>query len=164
MFCKIIISSFALLFLTNCNAQKETKNPEKMVTKDKAGKNLEGKIIYFNQGENKFLKEYEMNVTFKNMAEDSRCPEGVTCVWQGAAVTNIELMGITTRPVTIPLATTENAGRNYHTSTVFNGYTISLVEVTPAPASGEGAKALAGKYRIGIIISKDGRNAPSTNR
>jgi len=155
----MIISSFALLFLTNCNAQKETKTSEKVATKDKISKNIEGKIIYFTEGENKFLPEYQMNVTFKNISEDSRCPEGVTCVWQGAAVANIEFMGTATRPTTIPLATTENAGRNYHKSTFFNGYTISLVEVNPAPAAGEGAKSLAGKYRIGIVIAKGGKDS-----
>ena len=159
MFYKIIISGFALLFLTDCNAQKDTNNPEKVVKRDLKNKKIEGKVIYFTEGENKFLPEYQMNVTFKNIAEDSRCPEGVTCVWQGAAVANIEFMGTTTRPMTIPLATTENAGRSYHKSALFNGYRISLVEVNPAPASGEGAKALAGKYRIGIIITKDGSNS-----
>ncbi|CAD7798827.1 hypothetical protein CHRY9390_00392 [Chryseobacterium aquaeductus] len=162
MFYKIIISSFVLLFLANCKAQKDTKNSENVTAKNSINKNIEGKIIYFAEGENKFLKEYEMNVTFKNISEDSRCPEGVTCVWQGAAVANIEFMGTYTRPMTIPLATTENAGRNYHKSTVFNGYTISLVEVNPAPSAGEGAKPLAGKYRIGIVISKGGED--STNR
>lgn len=159
MFYKIIISGFALLFLTNCNAQKEIKSSEKVATKDKINKNIEGKIIYFTEGENKFLEEYQMNVTFKNISEDSRCPEGVTCVWEGAAVANVEFMGTTTRPMTIPLATTENEGRNYHKSAFFNGYTISLVEVNPAPTAGEGAKSLAGKYRIGIVITKGGEDS-----
>jgi len=159
MLYKVIISGFALLFLTNCNAQKEIKNSEKVVTKDLKSKNIEGKIIYFTEGENKFLEEYQMNVTFKTISEDSRCPEGVNCVWEGAAVANIEFMGTATRPMTIPLATTENEGRNYHKSTFFNGYTISLVEVNPAPAAGEGAKLLAGKYRIGIVITKGGKNS-----
>lgn len=161
MFYKFILSTFALVFLTNCNAQKESKSSEKVTMKESRNKKIEGKVIYFAEGENKFLPEYQMNVTFKNISEDSRCPEGVTCVWQGAAVANVEFMGTTTRPMTIPLATTENTGRNYHKSTVFNGYTISLVEVTPAATSGEGAKSLAGKYRIGIIIAKGGEN-PTT--
>jgi hypothetical protein len=161
MFYKIILSSFAFLFLANCNAQKDTKNPEKLTMKESKNQKIEGKVIYFNEGENKFLSEYQMNVTFKNISEDSRCPEGVTCVWQGAAVANIEFMGTYTRPMTIPLATTENAGQNYHKSTVFNGYTISLVEVNPAPSAGEGAKSLTGKYRIGIVITKGGED--STN-
>lgn len=130
-----------------------------MAAKSPIKRNIEGKIIYFTEGENKFLEEYEMNVTFKNISEDSRCPEGVACIWQGAAVANLELMGITTRPVTIQLATTENAGRNYHKSTFFNNYTVSLVEVNPAPTAGEGAKPLAGKYRIGIVIAKGGKDA-----
>ncbi|MBW7676445.1 hypothetical protein [Chryseobacterium chendengshani] len=163
MLYKIIISSFALLFLANCNAQKEAKNSKNGAIKNNVSKNIEGKVIYFAERENKFLSEYQMNVTFKNIAEDSRCPEGVTCVWQGAAVANIEFMGTHTRPATLQLATTENAGRNYHKSISFNGYVITLVEVNPAPASGEGAKALSGKYRIGLIINKDGGNS-STNR
>lgn len=163
MLYKIIISSFALLFLVNCNVQKDAKKSENGVIKNNMSKNIEGKVIYFTEGENRFLSEYQMNVTFKNIAEDSRCPEGVTCVWQGAAVANVEFMGITTRPMTLQLATTENAGRNYHKSTVFNGYKISLVEINPSPTSGEGAKALSGKYRIGIIINKDDGNS-STNQ
>ena len=66
MFYKTIIVSFALMFLTNCNSQKEIKSAEKMPTKDKINKNLEGKVIYFTEGENKFLPEYQMNITFKS--------------------------------------------------------------------------------------------------
>ena len=156
MFYKIIISSFALLFLTNCNAQKDTKNPEKVV-KD-SSKNTEGKVIYFNEGENKFLKEYEMNITFKNISEDSRCPEGTTCIWQGVAIANVELMGTSTRPMMLQLATMENANKNYHKSVVFNGYKITMTSVNPHPKANESTKSLNGKYKIGLVISKATEN------
>ena len=156
MFYKIIISSFALLFLTNCNAQKDTKKTDKVV-KD-SSKNTEGKVIYFTEGENKFLKEYEMNVTFKNISEDSRCPEGTTCIWQGVAIANIEFMGTTTRPTTLQLATMENASKNYHKSGIFNGYKVTMTEVNPYPKANEGTKSLSGKYKIGLIIHKAEEN------
>jgi len=157
MLYKTIILSLGLLFLINCKAQKETKTSTK-VNVDENGvtqvTNKDGEVIYFNEGENKFLKEYQMNVTFKGISEDSRCPKGVTCVWAGVAVAQVEVMGIATRPMILNLASMDNKGRNYTKSTVFNGYTISLVNVQPYPGATEGTKALNGKYKIGITIKK----------
>lgn len=161
---KTIISSLGLLFLINCNAQKETKTSTKVNTTENGVTQVadkDGEIIYFSEGENKFLKEYQMNVTFKGISEDSRCPKDVTCVWAGVAVAQIEIMGTATRPMTLSLASIDNKGRNYTKSTVFNGYTISLVDVQPYPGAAEGTKALNGKYKIGITIKKAGEN-PTT--
>ena len=161
---KIFVLSLGLLFLVNCNAQKETKTSTK-VNVDESGNtkvtNKDGEIIYLNEGENKFLKEYQMNVTFKGISEDSRCPKDVTCVWAGIAVAQVEVMGTTTRPMTLNLASMDNKGRNYNKSAAFNGYTISLADVQPYPGAAEGTKALNGKYRIGITIKKGGEN-PTT--
>lgn len=154
---KVIVLSLGLLFLTNCNAQKETKTSTK-VNVDKTGNtkvtNKDGEIIYLNEGENKFQKEYQMNVTFKGISEDSRCPKDVNCIWAGVAVAQVEVMGTATRPMTLNLASLDNKGRNYHQSAEFNGYTISLADVQPYPGAEEGAKALNGKYKIGITIKK----------
>lgn len=165
MFHKTIIFSLGLLSLINCNAQKEQKNITK-VNIDKTTENVkvanqDGNIIYFNEGENKFLKEYQMNVTFKGISEDSRCPKDVNCIWAGVAVAQVEVMGTATRPMTLDLASLDNKGRNYSKSSEFNGLTISLVDVQPYPGSAEGAKALNGKYKIGITIKKAGEN-PTT--
>ncbi|PQA90594.1 hypothetical protein B0A69_19905 [Chryseobacterium shigense] len=159
MFHKAIIFSLGMLTLAGCDAQKKTKTPEPTSgttspmneTKNAA---QQGGIIYLNQGDNKFLKEYEMNVTFKGISEDSRCPEGANCIWAGVAVAQIEVMGTYSRPMILSLATTENAGRNFHQSQEFNGYTISLEEVSPFPKADGGAKALEGKYKVGITIKK----------
>lgn len=160
MFYKAIISALGLLFLIHCNARKDTNIIKVNINEagDTRITTKEGEIIYFNQGENKFLKEYQMNVTFKNISEDSRCPKDVNCIWAGVAVAQVEVMGTATRPVTLQLATMDNTGRNYHNSADFNGYTISLADVNPYPGSQEGTKALNGKYKIGIIIKKNGTN------
>jgi hypothetical protein len=169
MFHKAIILSLGLLTLAGCNAQKKTKAPGSTAgtpspmneTKNSAQK---GGVIYFNQGENKFLKEYEMNVTFKGISEDSRCPEGVACIWAGVAVAQVEVMGTYSRPMVLTLATMDNTGRNYHKSAEFNGYTISLEEVTPSRKSEAGGKDLDGKYRIGIKITKADGKSNSTKK
>ena len=107
-------------------------------------------VIYFKEGENKFLKEYETNVTFKQITEDSRCPKGVNCIWAGVATAEIELMGLYTRPVTLKLSTINDANKNYRKSQNFNGFSISLVEISPETTADKGFKALKGSYKIGL--------------
>lgn len=164
MFHKIILLSLGIFALTGCDAQKKAKTtskPSEMTTPttEKNG------MIYLSEGENKFLREYKMNVTFKSISEDSRCPEGVSCIWAGVALAQIEVMGTSTRPVTLSLASADYPGRNYLKSADFNGYTITLQDVTPYPKAETGAKALAGKYKIGITIKKsDGTSSSVTTK
>lgn len=156
MLYKAIILSVGLLTLINCKTQKGASVPEKDKVENSGDltKNAEGSVIYLNEGENRFFDEYQMNVTFKRISEDSRCPKDVNCIWAGVAVAEVEVMGTATRPMTLSLASTENKGRNYHQSADFNGYTITLTEVNPYPGSAEGTKGLKGKYKIGITIQK----------
>ena len=112
-------------------------------------------VIYFKEGENKFLKEYETNITFKQITEDSRCPKDVNCIWAGVATAEIEVMGLHTRPVTMKLSTVNDANKNYHKSQNFNGFSISLVELGPETTSDKGFKALKGSYKIGLKFAKE---------
>ena len=108
-----------------------------------ANRNTAG-VIYLKEGQNLFLKQYEMNVTFKGITEDSRCPQGVNCIWEGVATAEVEFMGLATRPVTIKLSTTNNAQRGYSRTQDFNGYAVSLVELSPETTTSKGFKALKG--------------------
>ncbi len=80
MFHKAIILTLGIFALAGCNAQKKDKTAVKTseiqpsVKTTSSGDQQQG-IIYFSEGENKFLEEYQMNVTFKGISEDSRCPE-----------------------------------------------------------------------------------------
>lgn len=112
-------------------------------------------VIYFKEGENKFLKEYETNVTFKQITEDSRCPKDVNCIWAGVATAEIEVMGLHTRPVTLKLSSINDANKNYRKSQNFNGFSISLVELSPETTSDKGFKSLKGSYKIGLKFSKE---------
>lgn len=156
MLYKAIILSAGLL-LINCKTQKGAQVPLKDSVENPGNitkNSTNGSVIYFNEGENRFLDEYQMNVTFKGISEDSRCPKDVNCIWAGVAVAEVEVMGTATRPMTLSLASLDNKGRNYHQSADFNGYTITLTEVNPYPASAEGTKNLKGKYKIGLTIKK----------
>lgn len=136
-------------------AKKEQQNS---TVKSTAG------VVYLKEGENKFLKEYEMNVTFKKMTEDSRCPKDVNCIWAGVATAEVEFMGLYTRPVILKLSTLSDAKKGYSKSQEFNGYTVSLVEVSPETTSAKGFKALQGSYRIGLQFSKGSTGGGTTTR
>ncbi|KAA2224138.1 hypothetical protein [Chryseobacterium sediminis] len=169
MFHKVIIISLGIFALIGCDAQKKSKintKASEMQTNPRATNpnNQKDGVLYLSEGENKFLREYQMNVTFKGVSEDSRCPEGVNCIWAGAALAQVEVMGTSTRPMTLNLASIDYPGKNYRQSAEFNGYIITLQDVTPYPKQQDGAKALAGKYKIGITIKKADQSTDSTKK
>ena len=140
---------FSLLHCQNQNAAN-SENSKANSNSSADQKN----IFYFKEGENKFLKEYEMNVTFKKMIEDSRCPKEVQCIWAGNATAEIELMGIYTRPFLIKLSTTNDVKKGWSIMHEFNGYLISLIEVSPETTSAKGFKSLQCNYRIALKLEK----------
>lgn len=142
--------------------KKDVKVSEK-VTEKQATSNKKG-MIYLKEGENKFLKEYEMNVTFKRMVEDSRCPKDVQCIWAGNAIAEVEFMGTYTRPVTVQLSTTNDAKKGYANSEKFNGYKITLEDVSPETTSAKGFKSLKGSYQIALKFEKDTGSPSPTER
>ena len=142
--------------------KKDVKISEK-VSEKQAPSNKKG-MIYLKEGENKFLKEYEMNVTFKRMVEDSRCPKDVQCIWAGNAIAEVELMGIYTRPVTVQLSTSNDANKGYANSEKFNGYKITLEDVTPETTTAKGFKSLKGSYQIALQFEKDSGSPSPTER
>lgn len=191
MIYKLFIASFSLLTLTTCQTQKEIKakkqssldsnivlqdskdspinsSPNKEETNPKtqvkeSDESPQERIIYLKEGENKFLKEYEMNVTFKRVLEDSRCPKDVNCVWIGNAIAEIEVMGTYTRPTTLQISTTRSESRGFFQSQSFNGYKISLIELTPETTSAKGFNALKGSYKVALQFEKENGNAPTKN-
>lgn len=142
--------------------KKDVKVSEK-VTEKQATSNKKG-MIYLKEGENKFLKEYEMNVTFKRMVEDSRCPKDVQCIWAGNAIAEVEFMGTYTRPVTVQLSRTNDAKKGYANSEKFNGYKITLEDVSPETTSAKGFKSLKGSYQIALKFEKDTGSPSPTER
>jgi len=134
---------FAIILVVNCSSQKDVA--QRSVASEKSS----------TEGENKFLKEYQMNVTFRGVSEDSRCPQGTQCIWSGVAVADIELMSTTSRPVMVRLSTQDVSGKDYYKSHYFNGYKISLMELTPYPTEKRNVKSLPGQYKIGISLTKD---------
>lgn len=75
-----------------------------------------------------------LNITFNAVSEDSRCPEGTTCMWAGKVVANITIAdssGSQTHNFTM-----EGKTKN-PTTKRFGDYKVSLSEVSPYPKNGE---------------------------
>lgn len=146
-------------------AQKEKTAPsasthqsatQKAVTKartaDKNSSAPAGRIglTFLKEGEKKYFEERQMSIHFKGITEDSRCPAGVNCIWEGVAVAEITFDGNEAAPQTVRLASTPNAGNNYQHTVTYNGFKISLKSV--APHSVENKASLKGKYEIGLLF------------
>ena len=164
MLVKFAFILITLLSAEKCTSAEKEKSAESSVhdslkiddSQNENSQNItrKGEIIYLKEGENKFLKEFNMNVTFKKMLEDSRCPKDVQCIWEGNAKAEIEFMGIYTRPVLLQFSTVNDTKRGFINSHEFNGLSISLIEVTPEPTSKKGFSALKGSYNIKLKIMK----------
>lgn len=84
-----------------------------------------------------------LTIKLLNVKEDSRCSASVQCVWQGRVVADIELKsGDKTYKTDISTEANE---------TVYEGYTIRLMEVAPAPAE-PGKKIPESEYQITFVI------------
>lgn len=126
--------------------------------------NANSSSIYLTEGQNIFVKDLQMNVTFKKMLEDSRCPKDVNCIWQGVATAEIELMGTATRPRTYRISSLNMPEKGLEKDVVFDGYQITLNEITPHPTQSQNFKSMQGKYKIGLTFKKVADVDPTVSR
>lgn len=149
---------FILMFsvLPTCEAQKKTSKKQSKPSISKPNTNIKTmeNIYVLKEGETKFFPELETNITFKSVKEDSRCPKGTSCIWEGVGVVDIELMGIYTRPQTFTIATNNLPDKGYNNKIEFNNLSVQLKELNPEPSQKKSSKELKGSYKIGLIITK----------
>jgi len=105
-----------------------------------------GKEFSLRIGKKISLRDTKLKIRFVSVLEDSRCPKGVQCVWQGNAKAIFELSGIKRKPTIVRLNTGVEPKE-----VEYSGYTVRLVNITPEPKSGE--KTNARRYEATIVIS-----------
>lgn len=81
------------------------------------------------------------------VANDSRCPSDVQCIWAGSAAVAISL-GFDRADTTA----TVNSGIEPRTFS-FRGWHVALREVSPAPTAGQGVPRES--YRITVGVGRD---------
>ena len=93
----------------------------------------------------------KLKIKFVSVAEDSRCPKGVNCIWAGNARVMLQVGKANGAPVKLELNTnpreaTDGAGNGY------GQYLIKLVEVAPYPVAEQTIRP--GSYVVTLIVSK----------
>lgn len=95
-------------------------------------------------GERVIARGLELAVRFAGVSEDSRCPEGVTCVWAGRAVVQVEI-GDGEAP-TVPL---EVGGD----PRVVRGLTLAAEALDPYPRADAATRPEEYRLRLRIEVA-----------
>ena len=112
-----------------------------------------GKEVALNQefeikvGERVSIKEEGLKVSFASVAEDSRCPEGVQCIWAGNVKIVLRLSKTGRRAAAMRLNTNLEP-----TQDDYRGYDVKLVSVNPHPKKDVRIKKK--EYVATLIVSK----------
>src|SRR5262249_9194304 len=88
-----------------------------------------------------------LTVGFDSVLEDSRCPEGVVCVWSGNAKIRLKSSKQKQAPASVELNT--HAGPK---SSSFLNYEIRLVELKPRPKADKPVQS--DEYNATLIVTK----------
>jgi len=106
-----------------------------MVTPDVFGDVNSGqKIVQFQLKVNQTASELDnISVKFLNVTEDSRCPSGVTCIWQGKSTMIVNVIKNNQNLGNSNL--TSGLGSNNATVTIPGGYLLQVIQVEPYPTS-----------------------------
>jgi hypothetical protein len=110
-----------------------------------------GKNFVLNVGQEVLTADGKLKIKFVSVAEDSRCPKGVNCIWAGNARVMLQVGKPTGPPVKLELNTnpreaTDGAGSGY------GQYLIKLVEVAPYPVAEQIIKPQ--NYAVTLVVSK----------
>lgn len=125
----VIVSFLCILFFTACNrksAEALTKDsPEAKTVSEDIQVGYKTKIC---SNTNK-----DVCITFDTIMEESRCPIGLNCVWEGNAKGRFTLNN-GSATFTFDLDT-QPSYNMYHNDTTIGGYQITLDGLTPHPTT-----------------------------
>ena len=90
----------------------------------------------------------DLEIKFKDVTEDSRCPSNVTCIWAGRVTCMIELKQAGS---SYQMALTESGLTSEYSKETYENYEFAF-QVTPYPVAGQ--KIAKDAYRLHLIVSK----------
>ena len=101
---------FLFVLMKSCSAQ-HSKTPDEKTTQEKAT------FVVLKLGENQFLEQQQMNITFVKVKKEEE---------YSADIAVVEVMGVYTRPRLLYLSKNPIPVKKYGNQAVFNGWKISL--------------------------------------
>jgi hypothetical protein len=109
-----------------------------------------GREFTMTVGETVVVEDSNLVVFFERVEGDSRCPTGVTCVWEGNAAVRLQLSS--TIAEFAPQARVLNTSLEPH-AVDFLGVTVRLVDVAPYP-SAAGAPIEPSSYVVKLVVTR----------
>lgn len=93
--------------------------------------------------------ENQMSVCIDSVFNDSRCPIGVYCIWEGNAVVRFRYEKSNDKPLLFDL----NTNSQFASDTIIDGYKFTLISLSPYPAVGH--QIVQKDYKAEIVVTKD---------
>ena len=119
--------------------------------------NSNQKVVQFQLKVNQTAFEpNNIGIKFLNVTEDSRCPTGVTCIWQGKSTIIVNVIKNNQNLGNSGL--TSGLGSNNATITIPGGYLLQVIQVEPYPTSGKSIPI--SNYVVTFALSKSGMLSP----
>ncbi|QIE59796.1 hypothetical protein G5B37_09535 [Rasiella rasia] len=146
---KLILLSF--ITIASCGTPKNTAdavaNPTSQTTAE-----LKNQTIILALGEHVMLGS--LKVHFKEVMEDSRCPTGTNCFWQGRAKLLVETSEdeMTVESNELIFGKLKPGETNNHTFYQSGKTTLIATAINPYPTSETGTAALDYKLVIDVVI------------
>jgi uncharacterized protein YodC (DUF2158 family) len=143
----LFVSLFSLLLMPSRTCEAA---PSRKVKRAQVGQEFKLKV-----GEQVQIKEAGLRITFSRVAEDSRCPQGVTCIWAGNGRVILKASRGAGRGRDVQL----NTGIEPKHGRV-GEYEVRLVNLSPYPR--EGARIKRDEYVATLLVVKSG-SLPTTS-
>jgi hypothetical protein len=121
----------------------------KVIERKKPSERVEAELgteFELTSGQSGIIEGENLRIDFWDVAEDSRCPEDVVCIWEGRAVIELDIFHNDQEPKRLRLATDDKRTR-------FDDYSIELVNVAPAAFSTE--QLNISDYRITLTVARE---------
>jgi hypothetical protein len=99
-------------------------------------------------GQTAIIKGQDLQITFEDVIEDSRCPSDVTCPWAGRDSSIIKIVEPSSQ---YRMVLTELGLTDQYTTATYQEYQISF-NLRPYPVAEQTIRK--GEYRLQLIVSK----------
>lgn len=107
-----------------------------------------GENVVLKIGESVAIQGDELVLTFEKLVEDSRCPTGVDCFWEGQAKINLLVNGSETVEVIM------RAGKEDLAKDTLNNIVYTLLTVSPYPDVKDELPLPEDRYSIEITVDQ----------
>ena len=91
-----------------------------------------GQAFDIKVGQEASISSQQLTLKFLSVSEDSRCPQGTICMWEGNGKVNIELTSTGQTSYVVEL----NTAVSLKSEATYQDYKISLLDLQPYPSAG----------------------------